>query len=106
MASFLKMSHSVYIIYSESLDKFYKGQTNDLSVRIMRHNMKYEKATQNGAPWILIWSTTKLSRSSAIILERKLKNLTRKRLIDFILKYPEDVEGPDEFLLLEKLSGC
>ena len=100
------MGHSVYILYSESLDKFYKGQTNDLSDRIMRHNMKQEKSTQNGAPWILIWSTTKLSRSSAIILERKLKNLTRKRLIDFILKYQEGVEGPDEFLLLEKLSGC
>ena len=100
------MSHSVYILYSESLDKFYKGQTNDLSDRIMRHNMKYEKATQNGVPWTLIWCTIKLSRSSAIILERKLKNLTRKRLIDFILKYPEGVEGPDEFLLLEKLSGC
>ena len=100
------MGHSVYILYSESLDKFYKGQTNDLSDRIMRHNMKYEKATQNGVPWTLIWCTIKLSRSSAIILERKLKNLTRKRLIDFILQYQEGVEGPDEFLFLEKLSGC
>jgi putative endonuclease len=68
--------------------------------------MKQEKATQSGVPWTLVWSTDKLSRSAAMILERKLKNLTRKRLIDFILKYSEGVGGPDEFLLLEKLSGC
>ena len=90
------MSHYVYILYSESLDIFYKGQTYDLFDRIKRHNMKQEKATQNGVPWTLVWSTKKPTRSSAMILERKLKNLSRKRLIDFILKYPEEVEGPDD----------
>jgi len=35
----------------------------------------------------------KASRSEAILLERKLKNLSRKRTIDFIIKYPEGVAG-------------
>jgi putative endonuclease len=96
MASFFIMSHFVYILYSESLDMFYKGQTKNLSDRIMRHNMNQEKATQNGSPWTLVWSTKKPTRSSAMILERKLKNLSRKRLIDFILKYPEGVASPDD----------
>jgi putative endonuclease len=51
--------------------------------------MEQEKATQFGAPWILIWKIEKPDRSSAIILERKLKNLSRQRLIDFMNKYPE-----------------
>jgi putative endonuclease len=100
------MKYFVYILYSESLDMFYKGQTSDLPHRISRHNMKLEKATQNGVPWILLWSTNKSTRSSAILLEQKLKNLSRIRLINFILKYLEGIEGPDEFLLVEKLSGC
>ena len=96
----------VYILYSESLDQFYKGQTNNLGNRVLRHNSKFEKATKSGIPWILVWSTLKSDRSSATIFERKLKNLTRNRLIDFMKKYSEGVAGPDEFLLLEKLSGC
>ena len=74
--------------------------------RILRHNSGYEKATKPGIPWILVWSTLKNNRSSATVLERKLKNLTRNRLINFMNKYSEDIVGPDEFLLLEKLSGC
>jgi len=31
------MSFWVYIIYSESIDSYYKGQTDDLSERIRRH---------------------------------------------------------------------
>ena len=100
------MCYTVYIIYSASSDTFYKGQTEDLSERLERHNNKQEKATRYGIPWDLVWCGNKSSRSSAILLEKKLKNLTRKRLIDFMLKYSDGVAGPDEFLLLEKLSGC
>jgi len=39
-------------------------------------------------------------------LEKKLKNLSRERLIGFILKHREGVAGPDALLLLEKWSGC
>ena len=54
-----------------------------------------EKATRDGAPWILIWSTCKQFRTDAVVLEQKLKNLSRKRLIDFIAKYPEGIAGTD-----------
>jgi putative endonuclease len=100
------MCYSVYIIYSESADSFYKGQTENLCERLTRHNKKIEKATKSGIPWRLIWSTNKSTRSSALKLEQKLKNLSRKRLINFMLTYSEGVAGPDEFLQLEKLSGC
>ena len=100
------MSNFVYILYSKSLDIFYKGQTNDLSDRLNRHNLRQEKATRNGVPWTLLWSSDKPSRSEAVLLEQKLKNLSRKRLVEFILRYPDGIAGPDEFLLVEKLSGC
>ena len=77
----------VYILYSEKLDKYYKGQTSNLKSRLERHNRGLETYTKKGTPWILVGFLTKSERSEAIILEKKLKNLNRKRLEDFIKKY-------------------
>jgi len=100
------MCYYVYILYSKSLDVFYKGQTNDLSDRIHRHNLRQEKATLCGVPWVLIWCTKKQSRSEAVILERKLKNLSKKRLVEFIKKHPEGIAGPDDPDNFVGMSGC
>lgn len=81
------MPFFVYILYSESADKYYKGQTNNLEDRLKRHNAGSEVATAKGRPWKLVWSTEKESRSEAIILEKKLKNMNRLKLKFFIDKY-------------------
>ncbi|WP_462245896.1 GIY-YIG nuclease family protein [Ekhidna sp.] len=81
------MIYFVYILYSSSLDKYYKGQTNDLNDRVRRHNDGYEKYTKSGVPWRLVWNVEKRTRSEAIILERKLKNMNRDKLESFIKKY-------------------
>jgi len=96
----------VYILYSESLDQFYKGQTSDLTDRMSRHNGKREKSTKLGVPWILLWFTHKETRKEALLLESKLKNLNRRRTIHLMLKYKEDIAGTDELQLLLKLSVC
>lgn len=89
------MSYHVYILYSASTDSYYKGQTSDLKDRLIRHNNKQEKATSFGAPWALVWSTTKETRQETLVLERKLKNLSRERTIQFIMKYKDRVASPD-----------
>ena len=89
------MSYVVYILYSDSTNVFYKGQTSDMNARLMRHNNGLEKSTKSGSPWILIWVTEKKSRSEAMGLERKLKNLSREKLIEFINKYNDGIAGPD-----------
>ena len=96
--------YSVYILYSPKLDSFYRGQTSNLEIRVRQHNLRQEKSTRTGAPWTLLWSTSKGTRSDAIMLELKLKNLSRKRIIDFMSKYSEDIKGHDEVLRLQDLS--
>jgi putative endonuclease len=81
------LKYFIYILYSEKCDCYYKGQTKNLQDRIERHNKGYEKSTARYRPWKLIWSTAKLTRSEAISLERKLKNLSNERLKEFISKY-------------------
>ncbi len=92
----------VYILYSERLAKFYIGQTNNLTERLTRHNSGYEAFTSKGVPWILKWTTEKATRSEAMILEKKLKNLSQKRLSAFINKYSSTVDGSDD----ASVPGC
>lgn len=56
------------------------------------------------APWLLLWTTQKGSRSEAMTLETKLKNLSSTRLIQFILKFSEG--GSRMELLNILLSLC
>lgn len=77
----------VYILYSEKFDRFYVGQTMNLQNRVDRHNKGLENATSPYIPWVILWHTTKNNRSEAVILEQKLKNLSRNRKHTFIEKY-------------------
>jgi putative endonuclease len=88
------MTFFVYILFSAGSDKFYIGQTNNVAGRLRRHNAGTEKATQPYVPWELCWFIEKPSRSEAMALEKKLKNLSKERLRKFIEKYKS--AGPDE----------
>ena len=81
------MKYYTYILKSKKCDQYYIGQTNNLTSRLKRHNNGYEKYTSKYKPWRIILKIEKESRSEAIILERKLKNLGSKRLLLFIEKY-------------------
>ncbi len=77
----------VYILYSEKLNKYYKGYTNNVEERLKRHNRGYEIFTSRGVPWTLKLVLEKLTEREAIQLENKLKNLNRKRLEEFIIRH-------------------
>ena len=81
------MKFFVYILYAATFDKFYIGQTNNIDDRLLRHNAGTERSTQPYRPWALKWFTEKFSRMEAMQLEKKLKNLSKQRLLDFIKKY-------------------
>lgn len=81
------MSYYVYILYSESFDCYYKGHTQNLKERLLRHNAGLEKSTARYKPWKLMWYTEKGSRSEAMKLEAKLKNLSRDQISAFTSKY-------------------
>ncbi len=100
------MEYFVYILYSPSLNSFYKGHTQNLEERLFRHNHQREKYTSKGTPWILVWKTKTTTKAQAYSLERKLKNLSAERTIKFILKYSGDIAGPDALHLLEQWSRC
>ena len=81
------MDFFVYILYSEKYDRFYIGQTSDIQDRLRRHNAGYELATAPYKPWALKLFLQKSSRKESMELEKKIKNLSRKRITEFIKKY-------------------
>ena len=84
------MTYYVYILYTSKFDKYYVGQTNDIADRLSRHNGGSERATKSYVPWQMKWHITKPSRAEAMALEKKLKNLSKERLRDFITKYSRE----------------
>jgi putative endonuclease len=59
-----------------------------LELRLNRHNKGLVKSTARYKPWILVWVTEKSTRKEAMNLEKKLKNLSKERVKEFIKKYP------------------
>jgi putative endonuclease len=64
----------VYILWSEQLQKYYVGSSNNLNDRMQRHNAGQGKYTSKGVPWILKWSITFPARGEAFRLEQKIKS--------------------------------
>ncbi|MFC3415401.1 GIY-YIG nuclease family protein [Algoriphagus hitonicola] len=75
------MEYCVYILYSDRLGKYYVGQTGDLSKRLVRHNSGRVRFTRKGVPWALIHSESCDSRSAAMGLEKRIKNLGARRYL-------------------------
>lgn len=101
---FIKFSmYFTYILYSRCIDKFYKGHSINPNARLFKHNNKDVRSTKHGTPWILVWCSSKATRVEAVQLELKLKNLTRERLIIFMLKYSEDLINRQILMELKKL---
>jgi len=85
---FALMAAYTYILQSRKNDSLYKGSCDDLVIRIKRHNAGLDTYTKKFIPWDLVWYTRKNNRAEARALERKLKNLSILRTIEFINKYP------------------
>ncbi len=72
----------VYILYSDTLSRYYSGQTADIEDRLIRHNQGREKSTKNGKPWRLVWFIQVPNRSEALKLEQKIKKRGAKRFLE------------------------
>jgi putative endonuclease len=82
------MAHWVYILYSKKNRRFYIGETSDLQRRLDQHNRGNVPSTASFTPWRIAFFIEKSSRTEALVLEKKLKNLhSPKRIIAFIKKY-------------------
>jgi len=95
-------NYFVYILYSEKFEKFYVGQTNNIESRLEKHNKGLVNSTMPYIPYCLMFVIQKASRSEAMVLEKKIKNLSKQRILEFIEKY----SSQNLVLTNRRLSAC
>jgi putative endonuclease len=88
----------IYILYSQSADRYYIGHTDDLVRRIEEHNNIIKNSyTSKFRPWILKASfPVSESRGEARKIEFYLKKMKSRFLIEKLIM------NPDEFDLILK----
>ncbi|XOV66583.1 MAG: GIY-YIG nuclease family protein [Fluviicola sp.] len=79
--SLSRLKYSVYILYSQTHDRYYVGQTNNLENRIERHNNGYVKSTKAYRPWIIVYTEEFLERTPAVRREAQIKAWKSKKMI-------------------------
>jgi putative endonuclease len=76
------MAHFLYILHSESKDKFYIGQTDNVEVRLHYHNSGYVLSTKHGRPWKLVLVKSFPDRASAMSEESRLKRAKNRKYLE------------------------
>ena len=80
---------STYILYSEKIDRYYVGYTDDLQIRLTRHNSGWGKYTKRGIPWKLVYHETFITKSEAIARESKIKKKKSRKYIKYLISIAE-----------------
>ncbi len=66
--------HYVYILKSKKSGSLYKGSTDDLKARLVRHNTGKVQSTKNGRPWEVLYYEAFISKTDARREELFLKS--------------------------------
>jgi putative endonuclease len=71
------MGYWVYIIQSQSSERYYCGQTDNLEKRLQQHNDPHHTFTKTTkrfkGPWLLVCQIACGSRTEAMRLEKQIK---------------------------------
>ena len=75
----------VYIIYSVSIDKYYIGYTNDVSVRLEKHNQHHRGFTGRANDLELKYKEGYIEKGEAIKRELEIKRWKSRKRIEHLL---------------------
>ncbi|MBN8695584.1 MAG: GIY-YIG nuclease family protein [Bacteroidetes bacterium] len=82
-----------YILFSESINKFYVGHTGDkLEERLRKHNSNHSGYTGKANDWKIVYSEKFDSKTNAFERERSVKNWKSRKMIE---KLVSGSEHPD-----------
>jgi len=80
------MHYYVYIIYSQSLDKYYVGYTHDPEERLGKHNAGATTSTRRGVPWKLMYIEEYENKTDAIKRENQIKRMKSRKFIENLIR--------------------
>ena len=81
------MEYIVYILFSESKNRFYIGYTSNLEERIIRHNQKSKGFTGNTNDWRVVYFEKHQTKELAQQRELQIKSWkSRIKILELISK--------------------
>ena len=83
------MNYFLYILYSKLIDKYYIGQTQDISSRLYKHNNSGSKSTKKANDWKVVYTESFPDRSSACRREIELKKRKSRLYIESLISDSE-----------------
>jgi putative endonuclease len=89
------MMFYIYILYSESADRYYVGLTSDVGRRLKEHNYPevFNKYTSKHIPWELkLFFECSDSRGEGLIVERFIKNQKSRVFLERLIFEKENPE--------------
>ena len=80
------MPYLTYILFSESLNKFYIGSTADsIEERIRRHNSNHSGFTGRTNDWHLVYKEEFADKSKALKREKEIKGWKSRKRIEILI---------------------
>ncbi len=79
------MTYYIYILYSENLDKFYIGSTENIPTRMKEHLWKHKGFTSKAKDWELKYSESLTSKTEATMRERQIKKWKSRKMIEKLI---------------------
>jgi putative endonuclease len=79
------MKYYLYILKSQSADKYYTGISQNPQRRLEYHNTLEKGFTSRYRPWRIVFVKEFNSKQEAMMMERKIKNWKNKKMIEKIL---------------------
>ena len=74
-----------YILYSQTLDKYYIGHTKDLTSRLQKHLTNHKGFTGKVADWELVYFEKFDDKSEAYARERMIKKRKSRKYIERLI---------------------
>jgi putative endonuclease len=74
------MSFYVYIIQSQVDQSYYKGFSENIALRVQRHNASESVYTSNKVPWKLVYVEELQTKTKALMREKALKKYSHKQI--------------------------
>ncbi|MFK7933932.1 MAG: GIY-YIG nuclease family protein [Saprospiraceae bacterium] len=79
------MTHFIYILYSESKDKYYVGAAENVDKRLERHNAGASKSTKSGRPWKVVHTEEFDTKTEALKREIQIKKKKSRKYIEWLI---------------------
>ncbi|MEL6636616.1 MAG: GIY-YIG nuclease family protein [Bacteroidota bacterium] len=77
---------TLYILYSQKIDRYYVGYTANLKARLLQHLSNHQGFTGRAKDWTIVFQQHFSSKTLAMDAERQIKRKKSRAYIQFLIQ--------------------